>query len=170
MLKILCCLLAVVACGAIGIFKSEGYKKRVLELCACEALIGKLKAGLLTRQLSTPMLFFEVAKAKSMERLPFVRYCSEGLCDNPDFPYVWRESIERARGEMSLKDDDFVLLLSLCELIGSYDVQGIAMGLDQSRSLLAEAQQEARHEYEQNGKLFRSLGLLGGIAASIMII
>lgn len=170
MLKIVCALLFfLVGCG-LGFAKANSYKKRVKELHACEMLFSRLKISLLGAKTPTKELFSELSACESLAVLPFVSETNKRLCHSADFPTIWREEIEKAKPMLALKKEDYSPLSSLCELIGSYDATGIVEGILIATKLLEEKQADASAEYEKNGQLSRSMGMLCGVAAAILII
>lgn len=82
---------------------------------------------------------------------------------------AWVRSVRRCSEEMSLTAEDLRILLTLGPTLGA------SGGADQIRHLqaaderLAGQMDEARDDSRRRGKLFRSLGLLGGIMIAVVL-
>lgn len=169
MLKLICCAAVIMLGGFIGFTKSNGYHKRIKELACCELLFSRMKICLSASQMPTKALFLDLSEQQGLKLLPFVEKTGKALSENPDFPTIWRREIEASRPLLALKTDDYRPILSLCDLIGSCDTAGVLEGIELAGSLLKQAQADAQCEYEKNGKLARSVGVLSGIAAAILV-
>ncbi|MFO8059155.1 MAG: stage III sporulation protein AB [Bacillota bacterium] len=82
---------------------------------------------------------------------------------------AWVESLRQCSGELSLTAEDLRILASLGPCLGT------SGGADQIRHLqaaderLSDQMNEAREDSRRRGKLFRSLGLLGGILVAVVL-
>lgn len=169
-LKLFFCIMSVGIGAYAGYIKSEQYKNRVRQLNDCELFLSRLKTYMSASRLSTGELFQALAQTDSLNRLVFVKAAASRLKEEPNFPLVFRECIEKSKPKLALKDEDYIPLLSLCELLGSYDTSEVINGIELSAELVRQSNNMADTACKTNGKLARSLGLLFGIAAAILII
>lgn len=170
MLKLFFCILAILVGGYVGVAKSAEYKNRVAELNDCELFLSRLKTYMTDSKLSTKELFISLAKADSLNKLTFIKSTALRLESEPNFPAAFKECIEASKKDLALKDEDYIPIINLCELLGSYDTQEVITGIDLSAELIKQSQKEAEFSHKTNGKLSRSLGILGGVAVAILIL
>lgn len=82
------------------------------------------------------------------------------------FHVAWTAAVER---ESALQPEERALLAELGEVLGTTDTDGqlSQLLLFQTRADVLVTQAQAR--YETKGKLYRTLGLLGGAAAAVLL-
>ncbi len=170
LIKLFCCMLVIFIGAYAGFAKAHQYKDRVKQLSECELFLSRLKTYMGGSKASTKELFSNLAKTDSLSELVFIKNTSKRLEAEPNFPIVFTECIEASKTQLALKNEDYIPLLNLSELIGSYDTQEVLNGIELSRELIRESQKDAIEQSQTNGKLARSLGILSGIAVAILII
>lgn len=170
MLKILGCLIIVAVCGLVGFAKAGRYKARAEQLASCRSFFLRLASLVKGTGEPTRSLFKHLAEAESLNTLLFLKLAGKRLETESDFPTVWRESIDAVKPTLSLNNEDYQPLYGLCEIMGNADAEGIVANATLSAQLYEQAEGMARKEYEMNGKMFRSLGLLCGVAVAVLII
>lgn len=170
MLKIFLCAVLVAAGAGVGILLSRSYQSRVRQLDKCDMFLSRLETSLGMEQLTTRELFVRLAQSESLAELDFIVNTASGLETNVVFPEVWRESLRRSRPALALREEDYRVLEQLSELVGAYDASTQTRGLEVTRALLRENADQALEQSRTSGKLSRSLGLLSGVAAAILIL
>lgn len=170
LIKLFCCILVILVCSYAGFAKARQYKNRVKQLSECELFLSRLKTYIGGSKASTQQIFLNLANTDSLSRLSFIKSTSERLITEPNFPIVFTECIEQAKTELALKNEDYIPLINLSEIIGSYDTQGVLNGIEISKELIRQSQKDAVEQSQTNGKLARSLGVLSGIAIAILIL
>lgn len=170
MLKVFACLLLVAMGGGFGFFLSRRYLARVRQLEKCDAFLSRLETYLGMEKLTTRELFERLSESDSIAELTFLGRTARGLSQDVNFPAVWRQSLLESRAELNLNAEDYRPLAALTDLIGAYDAPAQQNGIEVSRALLRERLADAQEKYRQNGKLSQSLGLLGGVAAAILVL
>lgn len=169
-LKLFCCLLVIFIGYYAGYVKSKQYKDRVKQLSSCELFLSRLKIYMNGSNASTKELFLNLSKTDSLSELVFIDDTSKRLEFEPNFPKVFSESIEKSKTKLALKNEDYIPLLNLSEVIGSYDTQSVINSIELSKELICQSQNDALEQSQTNGKLAQSLGILLGIAVAILII
>lgn len=169
MLKLTAAVFFIFCGGYMGITKSKAYKKRIQQLELSELLFIRIKTYISSQRLTTAEIFSRLAATESLKELRFIALCFSRLKDSCDFPEIWRAAIDESKTELSLKDQDYIPIYQLAELLGSMDSDGIISGLELSLALLKQAKKEAIEDCETNGRLVRSLYTLSGVAAAILI-
>lgn len=92
-----------------------------------------------------------------------------GSDDTPTTGGAWNAAVRDSKDQLSLGDEDVRVLLTLGPVLGT------SSGADQVRHLrladerLGEQIGRAREDSRRRGKLCRSLGVLGGILAAVML-
>lgn len=170
MLKIAACILLILLGGGGGVFLSNRYGARVRQLEKCDLFLSRLGAYLGMEKLTTPELFSRLAESESLAELTFLDHTATELKEDVNFPRVWQKCLAECQPELALSGEDLRPLYGLGELIGAYDAQSQQEGIETTRTLIQEQLTAAQEQYRQNGRLSRSLGLLSGVAAAILIL
>lgn len=170
MKTLLSALLLIGIGAAIGIGIARRYVARVRQLEKCDRFLSRLQAYLDYERLTTRELVGRAAAFDGMEELPFLQKTVEGLETEVNFPLVWQQSLKQSSRESALCPDDFETLAALGETLGAYDAAAQKNEINVLRSLLQEHQKQAQEQSQTNGKLARSLGVLGGITAALLIL
>lgn len=89
---------------------------------------------------------------------------------NINFPIVWQESLSECKQQLALEQDDYTALNQLTEVLGVYDAQAQLSGILVLETMMKQQLEEAIEQNKTMGKLYRSLGILSGIAAAILVI
>lgn len=170
-MKMLISALLLIGIGtAIGIWIARRYVDRVRQLEKCDRFLSRLQAYLDFERLTTRELVGRAAAFDGMEELSFLQKTVDGLETEVNFPLVWQRSLEQSRRELALCPEDFETLATLGEMLGAYDAAAQKNEIHVLRGLLQENQKQAQEQNRTNGKLARSLGVLGGITAALLII
>lgn len=170
MLKLICAIFFLVGGAFFGITRFKQYKDRIRQLELCELMLIRVKAYVLSEHTRTDVIIDKLCKAESLSELSFIKSADERLKTEVDFPLVWKECVKNSKNELALCNDDYEPVIRLAELLGTFDTEGIAAGLDVSIETLRQLQKEAIRTSETEGKLKKSLYMLSGAALAILII
>ena len=107
------------------------------------------------------------SERKAFSQLTFLRTCAKKL-DNTPFPKGWEESI--AEWKNSLDEEDIIRLKSLSGVLGACDAYGQLAALERIQAEFEDSLKTATTLSATKGRMFRSLGVLGGLAALIISI
>lgn len=110
----------------------------------------------------------EWTQTSSIKDLPFPSAC---LClyeQGMVFPSAWEESLQ-TENLNALTMEDRQILADLGNVLGSTGLQGQIDQLNLLQSRLKSQWEMASQRYAINGKLYRSLGLLGGLLMVILL-
>lgn len=83
---------------------------------------------------------------------------------------AWEEAVKGNIGETSLNREDGEILLSFGNMLGSSDLEGQIKNIRLTLAQLKVQEEKAEESRKQNGKLYRNIGVLGGIAIVILLI
>ena len=166
---ILCPMLICIGCY-IGFYISHRFQSRVKQLELCDLLFQRIKVYLEYEKTPTKTLINRLASSESFIELTFIKRCNEKLETNKNFPEVWKLSLDESKSELALTKEDYEPLKQLSEIIGAYDVEAQTSGITLLENIIKLSIADAVEQNKTTGKLYRSLGILAGIAAAILVI
>ena len=111
-----------------------------------------------------PVLIEILAERQTYAPLSFLKRIRLEM--HTSFSEAWRAAVEK---EQKLPEDLYSLLLSMGESLGTSDLEGQLSTLGQYLAQLEQIYQAAWAAYRTKGKLFRSMGLLGGMSAALLL-
>lgn len=132
------------------------------------SLVEFLKARLSFTLAEPAVILQEWTQTSSIKDLPFSSAC---LClyeQGMVFPSAWEESLQ-TENLNALTMEDRQILADLGNVLGSTGLQGQIDQLNLLQSRLKSQREMASQRYAINGKLYRSLGLLGGLLIVILL-
>lgn len=168
-MKFIIIMLAASFCVFIGIVKSSALKNRALELLEVSLMLEKIEVYLTYEKLPTKEIVQALAENESLSRLKFLRDCMTTTNENIPFPVIWRQALEENKNNMDLTADDRKIIHMLGTNLGSSDVKTQLNSIEMLKNLTKQALDEAQQGKEQKGKLYRSLGVLGGIGITLLL-
>ena len=160
-------LLCVVICGAgLGAGASAVLRKRIGICKSLRYFFQEL--GILMRCTGDTLsaLIGELAGAESCADLNFLREAASLMETGEPFPLAWKRSVSISAGlTTEIKD----MLLSLGDSLGTSDLAGQLMTLERAEHELEVIYEKALEQYRTKGKLYRCLGVLGGMSAALLL-
>ena len=165
-IRIIAAVMAVF-CGAFyGMNRSEKLKKRV-DICKEADKIFRLSETMIR---SSGMDIYGIIASLKRERfaaLGFIDRLPAEYSADEDFHSEWRRLL---MNEPEIPQEEKGILLDFGELLGTSDIEGQLSGIAAQSSLMQLCLQCRSEEYCGKGKLYRSIGVLAGIMAGIMVI
>ena len=156
----------IMLCTAMGFYFSSRLKAREERLCTTLLLIKELTVQIRYTNAKIGDILKSAAENTAYQNLSFVTDCLS-LNENEDFHRVWSEGVEK---QLFLNQRDKELLFSLGEHLGETDSEGQLSFLEITEAMLSEQREEARAERGAKGRMYRSVGLLCGLAMGIMVL
>lgn len=160
-------LLLIILCGAgLGAGASVNLKRNT-EICVCmRTFLSEL--GILIKYSGDTLfcLFNEIYNRQSMQKLEFLSALLDEMSGGTDFPAAW---IKAVSSDKKLPPVLSELLLSLGESLGTSGTEGQLMSLERTQEELSAIYESLLEEYRRKGKLYRSIGLMGGITAALLL-
>lgn len=161
-------ILIVIACGGVGLLKSHSLGERLRMLTLLERLMEHFSTQIRFRSLTLEELLWECIKNPIFKELGFLETVSKDMSEGLTFKEAWQHGVGSWNGP--LNPGDKLLILSIKEELGVSDTEGqlaaLALVLEQLKALA----KEALEDYQRRGRLFRSLGVLGGIFISLLLV
>lgn len=142
-----------------------GLSRRATEL---EQAIGltALLAGEL-RYTHAPLEAVMARLAKQPGIPEFINFCA-GLCvKGKCFPDAWQEALRCTPTAMA--PDDLQPLFRLGAVLGAIDLDGALQEIEYARFALEQRHQEARERKRKMGGLYKTLGILAGLAVIVVL-
>ncbi|MCM1299633.1 MAG: stage III sporulation protein AB [Firmicutes bacterium] len=162
-------LLAVITAAfgaAAGLYFSKRLKEREAVLSAVILLIRELTVQIRYTNSEIGKMLRSAAQNEEFKKLLFVTGCEE-ISEKGDFHKSWRSG---AAMQPYLNTKDRELLLSLGEKLGSTDLDGQLSFLEMTEEIFKERQKQAFSDYLNKGRVYRSVGVLCGLAAGIIVL
>lgn len=152
----------IAACGSIaGIMKSLSIKKRVKFLSQCAEMLEEFEVRIRYGSEEIAEIITELAASGRYGRLGFLAEITER-----DFRPQWEKAVQR----LPLNKDDARLLLDLGARLGASDLAGQLSMLESAKIRLERSLEDAAKEYAEKGRMFRSAGVLCGIACAVAVL
>ena len=156
----------ILLCTAMGFYFSKSLKEREERLCSVLLLIKELTVQIRYTNAKIGDILKSAAENSAYRNLYFVTDCLF-LNENEDFHKTWSEGIKR---QAFLNQRDKELLFALGERLGETDSEGQLSFLEMTEAMLSEQREEAREERSAKSRMYRSVGLLCGLAMGIMVL
>lgn len=166
MLKLLG-IIFIIICGAGIGAKASGDLKKQTELCiSVRTFLSEL--GILMRYKGDTlfMLISELSERQSIQELKFLSCVLDNMSSGMTFPYAWKNALS---DDTLLSPELTELLLKFGESLGTSDIEGQLMSIERSEEELSGIYENALSIYRRKGRLYRSIGLLGGITAALLL-
>lgn len=119
--------------------------------------------------LPMPELWRRLAQNEGFAAFPLVRDTAELLPDTP-FSTAFSRAVEKAEQQGLLLTPARQLLLEFAEGCGHTDLVGQQAHIEYHRTLLSAQEEEARRVWQEKGRVYRVLGLAGGVALMLLLV
>lgn len=159
--------LLTAAFGAIaGLYFSKRLKEREQIIAASILLIKELSVQIRYTNSQIGEILKNASQNEAYKKLLFVADCFD-IGEKGDFHTIWSDGVKK---QPYLMARDKELLLSLGDKLGSTDLEGQLSFLEMSEEIFRQRQQQAVEDYKNKGKVYRSVGLLCGLAVGIIVL
>lgn len=156
----------IIICTVMGYYFSKRLKMREEQLCETLLFIKELTVQIRYTNAKIGDILKNASDNIAYRNLYFVTDCIL-LNENEDFHLIWQEGVKK---QPFLNQRDKELLFALGEHLGETDSEGQLSFLEMTEAMLAEQREEAREERSTKSKMYRSVGLLCGLALGIMVL
>ena len=152
----------------MGMLAASGLSARLRRLELSLSLLGELSGRLTYLQPTTQSLIAALATQERFGELGFLRGCAAEMGRGEQFSQSWQLALEGEKG--ALGREEAALLASLAEVIGQSDLESQLSAIALVREQLAERLADQREKMRKQERLYRSMGVLGGVAAAVILI
>lgn len=159
--------ISIILCGAFcGLNSSENLRKRT-EICRDIEKMLRI-CELYIRGCETDV-YGIAAKLREadLNMLTFLGELPQSYGESADFHDEWRGSVLKSRGFAA---EERELIIEIGSSLGTTDTEGQLKALSFYRERAKALYEQRSAEYVAKGRLYRSLGLLAGVTAAIMVI
>lgn len=111
-----------------------------------------------------------LANEDEFSAFSFLNDCESKLKSNANIALVWKSSVVGSADRLHLDKSDLRLLISIGEILGSSDSHSQAEEFGLLSGFIGKNLESASAAYSSYGRLYRSLGVLCGIGAAIVLI
>lgn len=115
-----------------------------------------------------PDLWRRLAQSEAFVAFSLVQDTAAAL-PHSSFTAAFSAAVERAEGEALLLPPTRQLLLSFAEGCGRTDLAGQRAHVEYHRTLLTAQEEESRRLWQEKGRVYRVLGLTGGVALMLLL-
>ena len=112
------------------------------------------------------LIIGRLSRRKDLVNLDFVDECVVLLMKGESFPEAWRKSVRKS----SINNAEKELLFSLGGNLGTSDVEGQLAICELHREMLENNLKISREKCAKFGKLYTSLGVLGGFLIEVLVV
>ena len=160
--------LCLFGCGcALGLWMSARLRRRLRSLEEMRGFFERMCASI---GYAAPPMEEVVREIAEDGTLLAARDCLVRLRQGEPFPAAFAKAVQANAAALSLTSEDAALLVRAAERLGRTDAKGQAallrLGIAELEPQIAAAAEDVR----RRGKLYRSLGVLGGLAGVILLI
>lgn len=163
-MKLLGILCLVLACTGAGIYAARKLKK---EVTAFEQLISLTEQCASVIRCQSPELAELLRQLGEMGQFHFPDAVRRGLAPGVSPSVLWRSAIWN---DSAVPKAAREILCSLGEVLGTTDLPGQLSAIALHQERLERAATESRERCLRQGKLYRSLGMLGGALLAILLL
>jgi len=147
---------------------ASGLSARLRRLESCVLMLGEMRGRLEYLQPTVQSLISALAGQQRFENLGFLRESAGAMLEGNTFSYCWREALEKWSN--ALGREEAAILASLSDVLGRSDLESQLSAIALAQEQLEQRIAGVRERALKQGNLYRSMGVLGGVAAAIILI
>ena len=159
--------LLFIAISSIGIIISEKYRNRVIELKEMKNALNFLENKMKFTYEPIPVIFSDIAKNIKSNISNIFKLATEKMkeCTAGE---AWNKALEES--QTNLKEEDITVLKGLTGLLGKTNIEGQVSEIELTSNFLNHQIQKAQEEEKKNKKMYKTLGVVIGLASVIILI
>jgi len=166
-IKSLILLSIFVTSTALGIMLANKYKDRVTDLKQMRSALNILKTKIVYTYEPLPEIFLEIS-SKFTNSIGEIFKLSSSKMKEKSAGTAWKEALLETKTNMN--KEDLKTIESLSKLLGKTDVDGQLSEIELLEKFIDEQIEKAEGEQRKNEKLYKSLGVIAGLAIAIILI
>ena len=152
---------------SLGITIANKYKYRVNDLSIIRNILNILKTKINYTYESLPKIFEEIEQEFSCEVGKIFKIAKEKM-QEMSAGEAWHYALENAHTNMN--EEDIRILKNLEKMLGKTNVEGQITEIELMEKFIDKQIEKAEEEQKKNEKLYRSLGIICGMAIVIILI
>lgn len=151
----------------LGIMFANKYKDRVKDLKEMKSALNILKTKIEYTYEPLPQIFSQIADEYTSGVGEIFRISSKKM-NELSAGEAWKYGIKNAKTNM--KEEDIKILENLQKLLGKTNAEGQLSEIELIDNFISEQIEIAEEEQKKNEKLYKSLGIIAGLAIAIILI
>lgn len=152
---------------ALGILLANKYKDRVSDLKQMRSALNILKTKIAYTYEPLPQIFLEIHE-KFANNIGEIFKVSSTKMKEKSAGIAWNEAVFEVKTNMN--KEDLKTIASLSKLLGKTDIHGQMSEIELLEKFIDEQIENAEGEQKKNEKLYKSLGVIAGLAIAIILI
>lgn len=171
-MKIIGCMLVILSSAGMGFYFSSEMRSRIEDLRDLKKLIGLLRGDIRYANTPLPEAINSIHKRHTGNFQSFFRYVSTKLNElsGQTFTEIWKTAAEHELANTSLTKKDKLHLAQFGENLGYLDKDMQMNTIDLYVSQLEEMITESSKTIKEKTYMFNTLGIMGGIFITIIMI
>lgn len=165
--KFIIYILIFLTCSAIGILKAQTYSQRVIELKDFKTGLNMFKTKIKFTYEPIPDIFRQISEKINSNTGEVFRVATQNM-KRVSAGEAWNMAISNST--LNIENEDKNVLRGLSNLLGQTDIKGQLNQIELTSNFLDEQISKAIMQKEKNEKLYRSLGMIVGVAIVIVLI
>lgn len=151
----------------LGRTLSNQYQTRVSNLKEMRGSLNMLQTKIKYTYMPLPDIFEEIASSCSLVVASIFSKAKEKM-KKVTAGQAWEEAVEEAKNT-GFNQEDNSTIKSLAKLLGKTDVEGQISEIELVQAFLETQIQKAEEECKKNQKLYKTLGIVGGLGMVIIL-
>ncbi len=171
-IKLFLGVLIIISSTIIGIAMANKYAMRPVQLRALQSGINILQTEIIYFSSPLPEALYKVSKSISDDIRIIFDKASKGLLDKKQYTVneVWTRAVEDSMDTTTLTEEDKVILINFGLGLGSSDKESQLRHFQLVMEQIKNQEIKAEEIRKKNEKLYKSLGILGGMAITVLIL
>ena len=168
-IRILGGILICASCGLLGLYMGHRGVVRAKHLMEFKQSLLLLKSEIEFAVYALPEAFVNVSNKAGENLRDFYTNISRRLENKADLANVWEEGLKELKNS-NLTDEDLEAIRSLGKSLGSIDAEIQIKAIDMTIMALDDILIRLNAQNVKDGKMYRRLGLLGGMLITVILL
>lgn len=152
-------------CFYLGEVKAKSYKNRVLELNKFQNSLVMFKSKLEFTYETIKEVFTDISQViYENKNNIFI----DTLNNDKEIYISWNEAIDNAKNDFTVEDKEIMKMFG--KLLGKTDIKGQLCQIELTQKLIEKQIEKAEFEKNKNSKLYKTIGIISGIAICIILV
>lgn len=152
-------------CFYLGEVKAKSYKNRVLELNKFQNSLVMFKSKLEYTYETIKEVFTDISQViYENKNNIFI----DTLNNDKEIYISWNEAIDNAKNDFTVEDKEIMKMFG--KLLGKTDIKGQLSQIELTQKLIEKQIEKAEFEKNKNSKLYKTIGIISGIAICIILV
>ena len=152
-------------CFYLGEVKAKSYKNRVLELNKFQNSLVMFKSKLEFTYETIKEVFTDISQViYENKNNIFI----DTLNNDKEIYISWNEAIDNAKNDFTVEDKEIMKMFG--KLLGKTDIKGQLSQIELTQKLIEKQIEKAEFEKNKNSKLYKTIGIISGIAICIILV